>query len=151
MADQPLHTPVSTNSKTAYMLTDISCLEELPEEARRHIMKQIIAIQNPKLLVCDFLDKFPREIRDFIYEHLLIKPVLAEHASIRKDGEYGAKAVYELAPNILRVCWQIYEEASPVLYKRNTFLMAFGFCRNIYGGYCIEMVSPLTRYQSFEN
>ncbi|KUJ10040.1 uncharacterized protein LY89DRAFT_675538 [Mollisia scopiformis] len=66
---------------------------------------------------CTFLDKLPSEIRLHIYELLLVNPIVGTRNSV---GYYSS---LEPSPNILGACRQIYNEAAPVLYGKNTFFI----------------------------
>ena len=94
---------------------------------------------------CPFLDKIPAEIRNRIYELLLVNPDLATGSSISKDTFYGREAAYDLAPNLLGTCKQINAEATYYLYEKNTFIMALGIDR-FYTNHGSLNPSPLTRY-----
>ena len=66
-----------------------------------------------------FFDKVPREIRNHIYQLLLVDQVeeinLSIHPDYRKD---------ELYPAILCTCKKAYMEGSAVLYDQNRFRYA---------------------------
>ncbi|KAF7862585.1 hypothetical protein EAF04_007458 [Stromatinia cepivora] len=79
------------------------------------------AIINKK---CTFLDEFPLEIRSQIYECLLLKKILGTAQSVTKISRFGADLKYDLCPEVLRLCHQIYDEALPILYGKNTFYIA---------------------------
>ncbi|KAK0123622.1 hypothetical protein ONS95_008638 [Cadophora gregata] len=64
------------------------------------------------MAVSSFTD-FPGEIRNSIYNHLLVLPALA---TPRRLGDPP------LYPQILSVCRQVHEEAKQILYGCNTFL-----------------------------
>jgi hypothetical protein len=64
--------------------------------------------------------KLPLEIHRQIYGYLLINPILADANCLSK--EYCDQ--YDLSPEILRTCRQIYNGASEVLYGCNTFIIA---------------------------
>lgn len=94
-----------------------------------------------------FIAKLPLEIRQMVYELLLVNPILGGIASISKYQDYGANSKYDLYPAILGVNRQVWEEASHTLYTVNNFFMV-----------CIPApkpssnvrrrvnLSPLTRY-----
>ena len=59
----------------------------------------------------------PRELRDIIYTECLIVGVVFPYYWSSYEG-YEAPGVA-----LLQVCWRIHEEAEPMLYKRNTFVL----------------------------
>lgn len=83
--------------------------------------------------VCYFFDKAPREVRDRIYKYLLVDFDLSTTKFLsrwgpeeeRKISETMRTAKYELSPQILRVCRQALDEALPILYESNTFIVDF--------------------------
>lgn len=78
---------------------------------------------------CFFLEKIPREVRDHIYKLLLVNKVLATNRSIDRSNSrpiainYIPEKKFDLAPQLLRTCSQIYAEASKILYESNTFIL----------------------------
>ncbi|KAH9206495.1 hypothetical protein DL95DRAFT_450820 [Leptodontidium sp. 2 PMI_412] len=72
-----------------------------------------------------FIAKLPLEIRQMVYELLLVNPILGGIASISKYQDYGANSKYDLYPAILGVNRQVWEEASHTLYTVNNFFMVF--------------------------
>ena len=83
----------------------------------------------------------PLELRVKIYEFLLINPELGQARWIGESTGYGATFKYGLTPALLRTCRWILEEASPVLYGSNTFVIACtSFNKNLLSR------SPLTRH-----
>ena len=115
---------------------------------------------------CPFLDKVPIDIRTQIYKELLVSNIIGTADSVSRGANYGADTKYGLFPHVLRVCRQIYVEASDVLYKENTFYIAclrvdnhFYMNMDMDGGsddedstavLCVEgplvELSPITRY-----
>ncbi|PVH85459.1 hypothetical protein DL98DRAFT_511501 [Cadophora sp. DSE1049] len=88
-----------------------------------------------------------------IYGYLLIDPLLATTEAIESQFGSGATQQYELSPAILRTCKQIYEEASDILYGKNTFLVScigHGYGNNGDGrselGIASLLECPLSRY-----
>ncbi|TGO26376.1 hypothetical protein BPAE_0061g00480 [Botrytis paeoniae] len=73
---------------------------------------------------CPFLDKVPLEVRNQIYKELLVNNILGTADSVSRSESYGADTKYDLSPQVLRVCHQIYVESLDVLYKENTFYIA---------------------------
>lgn len=68
---------------------------------------------------CRFLDMIPLEIRNLIYGYLLVDPMLAEVESVLrsdKDEQSHPSQKYELSPELLSTCRQIYDETSDFLY-----------------------------------
>ncbi|KAF7872636.1 hypothetical protein EAF04_003553 [Stromatinia cepivora] len=92
-----------------------------------------------------FMKKLPVELRLKIYKLLLTNPKLSETESIGKTVEYGKTVKFELAPAILRTCKVIRDEAEPIIYGSNTFIIE---CIGGYGPVgCLHVPqSPLTRY-----
>ncbi|KAI9645479.1 hypothetical protein NHQ30_006218 [Ciborinia camelliae] len=92
-----------------------------------------------------FLKKLPIEIRLKIYELLLVNPKLSETDSIGKAVNYGKDLKFDLTPMILCTCKAIRNEAEPILYGSNTFVLE---CIGGYGPFSSLHVpqSPLTRY-----
>jgi hypothetical protein len=93
-----------------------------------------------------FLTALPLEVREKVYKKLLCNPILASPSSVTKDSLFGDELEYDLHPQLLRVCRQIYDEASRILYECNTFYIA---CCHCYEPSPVENplieVSPLTR------
>ena len=96
---------------------------------------------------CYFLDKIPIEIRNQIYGYLLLNPILAEYSSVKEEDEFGATASYGLNPSVIATCKQINQESAEVLYKDNTFFMAFTpEQRSRHYGRHSCLLSPLMRF-----
>jgi len=82
---------------------------------------------------CHFLRTIPLEVRNLIYEHLLISDILSSKKSIYRS--FAKRPIpspdpHGLHPNILSASRQIYEEASAVLYgNKNTFFVEFVYER----------------------
>jgi hypothetical protein len=92
-----------------------------------------------------FLKKLPPEIRNQIYDLVLVNPDLATLLSISRESSYGERMAYDLGPGLLRTCRQMNLEATPFLYEKNTFIMSFA----PYSDWVHPIVSnssPLTRY-----
>jgi len=80
-----------------------------------------------------FLERFPRELRDQIYGHLLVNSELAKERNrdlLNLDlntWEYlpgkSSNSKYYLTWGLLYTCKQVYAEASDLLYNHNTFLI----------------------------
>ncbi|CZR65104.1 uncharacterized protein PAC_15004 [Phialocephala subalpina] len=98
---------------------------------------------------CFFLEKIPVELRNLVYEYLLVNKILASPKSINRvytqdhdllmiDHIYEQR--YGLSLAILRTCHKIYQEASQVLYGSNTFILE-SFWTN-------TVLCPLFRYAS---
>jgi hypothetical protein len=73
--------------------------------------------------ICYFLNKFPREVRDNIYKHLLVNEALSDPKTVAlgRGRGYWAPVKLNLSPEILLTCRQIYEESSEILYGDNKF------------------------------
>jgi hypothetical protein len=70
-----------------------------------------------------FIRKLPLEMRRMIYRLLLVSPELGDIAAIDRSTAFGALTKYGLAPEFLRTCRTIYDEAFPILYRDNTFAL----------------------------
>lgn len=127
----------------SYALTSLSFLDNLSEDARREVLKYLV----PAVTLFDFL-KFPLEIRIMIYRLVLVNSELAKPSCISKESEYGSHLHYDLTPGLLSVCKQINTEATPVLYQKNTFVVAFGG-KGPWAS--VQNASPLTRYNCLMN
>jgi hypothetical protein len=83
--------------------------------------------------ICHFLKKFPIEVRNKIYELLLVNPILRHCTSTLSELESNATGwgfhteyrKYGLSPNILLTCRQVYAEASKILYGSNSFYVLY--------------------------
>lgn len=53
-----------------------------------------------------------------IYGCLLVKDILGKADSVVREAQY------DLSPQVLKLCHQIYNEALPILYEKNTFYIA---------------------------
>lgn len=92
-----------------------------------------------------FQKKLPPEIRITIYKLLLVNRKLSEVGSIGKACNHGKSLKFELTPAILRTCKAIRNEAEPILYGSNIFIMeCMGGCGP--KGFSHVPQSPLTRY-----
>jgi hypothetical protein len=113
----------STMAKTMAEMNDDelrAALIEAQSELKLYKPKKIA----PERASCAFLNKFPSEIRDRIYKNLLISDELAKPRSIGLNGvAHIVQNQYDLHPAILRTCNQIHDEASPILYEKNTFIL----------------------------
>jgi hypothetical protein len=62
-----------------------------------------------------------------IYGELLPNPILGTVESLgdgSKDRVYAGKVKYNLSPSIISTCRQVRDEASEILYGKNTFFIA---------------------------
>lgn len=114
------------------------------------VMPNYIGEQSPKPL--GDLSRFPREIRDEIYRHLVSKEYVAFHSSsIVKPAFYDKLDDYSLSLierdreegtdcdlSILRLQKAITEEAMPLLYSTATFC----FCYNVMPDYFSHSPQP---------
>jgi hypothetical protein len=76
---------------------------------------------------CYFLEMIPIEIRNQIYGELLLNPILGTVESLgdgSADGVYAGGVKYNLSPSIISACRQVRDEASEILYGKNTFFIA---------------------------
>ena len=72
-----------------------------------------------------FIRDFPPEIRDRIYEELLV----SQDDGVEPQGRYRGHGLH---PSILRTCKMAYIEGSAVLYQKNVF-------RFTYRDYCARL------------
>ncbi|KAE8447264.1 hypothetical protein EG329_010958 [Mollisiaceae sp. DMI_Dod_QoI] len=87
-----------------------------------------------------FLDLLPREIRDKIYQLLLVNNIMSTPRVLHGWGLQNDRVgEFELYPVMLRTSRQIYYEASTILYGDNKFIINF----NQNDGYS----SPLLRFE----
>jgi hypothetical protein len=70
---------------------------------------------------CYFLEMILIEIRNQIYDELLLNPILGTVKSVKEGRPNSVK--YNLWPSILPTCCQVHHEASDILYGRNTFIV----------------------------
>ncbi|KAF4629259.1 hypothetical protein G7Y89_g8886 [Cudoniella acicularis] len=101
---------LETSNDIYYILFNIPFLDNLPDKIRLKIQQQVST-----------RDSYQN------YGYLLPNPDLTTCSTIQEGDNFGANAAYGLFPNILQTCWQIYHEASQVLYYRNTFAMSFAY------------------------
>jgi hypothetical protein len=146
-------------------LDNLSLLDNLPPKARDAILSrlnlqthvQAHSLQSPSTTQSGslFFDKISPELREMVYEYLLVNPELAKCTAISfrsKSGRseacrYGADVKYGLTPSILAVCRQANEEAHRFLYEKNTFVVAC--LDDVYDegkGQWYNIMSPLIRY-----
>ncbi|KAH6715263.1 hypothetical protein BKA61DRAFT_673235 [Leptodontidium sp. MPI-SDFR-AT-0119] len=101
-----------------------------------------------------FFKKILVEVRRMIYAYLHVNPLLGKPDAISRQFKSGATQKYGLSPAALQTCKQWYDEASKVLYGRNTFIISCIGHRNgnqgdgkgeIREGDLLEC--PLTRYE----
>ncbi|PVH85471.1 hypothetical protein DL98DRAFT_527476 [Cadophora sp. DSE1049] len=124
--------PTPTIAGAALELVDqTEAVIELRSILERLQMKQDLAV--PDLLqmsstpaaTLSFIVRVPLHIRIKIYEFALVNPFLSDPESIHpRRSQFGASVQYDLSPAILRVCKQIYNEASEVLYGKNVFVVS---------------------------
>lgn len=81
----------------------------------------------------------PQEIRDMIYDHVLIakSPILIWGHTCRAGG------VAIPGAGLLRACKQIHIEAEQFLYKTNTFILRFDFRAKLAPLYALRGVVPI--------
>jgi hypothetical protein len=98
---------------------------------KEHLQTQLAAsklISPMEKLKPYFLETIPVEIRNQIYEYLLINPNLASPETFSPPLSSRAHEqieTYDLSPGILGACRQTNEEATSVLYGKNTFIVGF--------------------------
>jgi hypothetical protein len=125
---------------------DVAQLQEQLEEAlkaQKQLQRQLDASRptGPEKPKCYFLEMIPIEVRNHIYEYLLVNPDLCSPAIFPASPYHEQIDRYYLSPSIFGTCRQINDEATPILYERNTFIV--GFNRGC-GSY-----SPLSRIKGF--
>lgn len=81
----------------------------------------------------------PREVRDKIYQLLLVKDREEAIKFIEWNNEHGYGRVSGLHPAILRTCKQAYAEGISVLYEKNVF--SYKSC--VGKGRSIDIADPL--------
>ncbi|PMD15046.1 hypothetical protein NA56DRAFT_664190 [Hyaloscypha hepaticicola] len=124
--------PRTTN--LSYIVNDISFLDKLAKKGQAAVLKNLrqtpppgfqndagLQVSPPTPARCYFLDVIPIEVRNLIYELLLVNPILEEASSISRKSTFGESAKYGLIPAILRTCRQIESEASKALYSKKTY------------------------------
>jgi hypothetical protein len=142
------HSPSGTNSILGTKLTlnrppklsmmtdkagnplDVAQLQEQLEEAlkaQKQLQRQLDAsrLMCPEKPKCYFLESIPIEVRNHIYEYLLVNPDLCSPAIFPASPYHEQIDRYYLSPSILGTCRQINDEAIPILYERNTFIVGF--------------------------
>ncbi|ATZ52987.1 hypothetical protein BCIN_08g06010 [Botrytis cinerea B05.10] len=72
---------------------------------------------------CPFISRLSTDARSQIYSYLLLNPILSKAECISPETDFGIKQKYELEPAVLRICKEVYGEASAVLYDLNTFYL----------------------------
>ncbi|KAF7862575.1 hypothetical protein EAF04_007448 [Stromatinia cepivora] len=97
---------------------------------------------------CPFIRHLSADIRVQIYSHLLLNPLLSSPKAISTETDFGRSKKYNLHPSILRVCKEIHEEASSVLYSLNIFYMVGMKSTRMDRFTLADFIggSPLTRY-----
>ncbi|KAL2067919.1 hypothetical protein VTL71DRAFT_16017 [Oculimacula yallundae] len=109
------------------------------------------ATATPSTTTIPFLEKFPLELRRLIYEFALVNPFLGDIDAIHPTRtQFGATAKSNLAPALLRTCRDIHDEALPILYGKNVFVVSGlgGTQDNASWAKLIEC--PLSRYRHME-
>ncbi|KAH8767724.1 hypothetical protein F5882DRAFT_509874 [Hyaloscypha sp. PMI_1271] len=109
---------------------DVAQLQEQLEEAlkaQKQLQRQLDASRptGPEKPKCYFLETIPIEVRNHIYEYLLVNPDLCSPAIFPASAYHEQIDRYYLSPSILGTCRQINDEATPILYERNTFIVGF--------------------------
>jgi hypothetical protein len=109
---------------------DVAKLQEQLEEAlkaQKQLQRQLDASRptGPEKPKCYFLETIPIEVRNHIYEYLLVNPDLCSPAIFPASAYHEQIDRYYLSPSILGTCRQINDEATPILYERNTFIVGF--------------------------
>jgi hypothetical protein len=109
---------------------DVAQLQEQLEEAlkvQKQLQRQLDAsrMMGPEKPKCYLLETIPIEIRNHIYEYLLVNPDLCSPEIFPASSYHKQIDRYCLSPTILGTCRQISDEATPILYERNTFIVGF--------------------------
>ncbi|KAE9373634.1 hypothetical protein N431DRAFT_337959 [Stipitochalara longipes BDJ] len=121
----------------------LACIMEIGKTAQSHLKS---LSSTPTEYKCYLLRTIPLEVRNLIYEYLLISDVLFTSDSVTRPfalHSFEGTHKYGLYPEVMYTCRQVYEEGSAVLYGvKNTFLID-----------CCEeskAISPLFRASSLE-
>ncbi|KAF4625446.1 hypothetical protein G7Y89_g12724 [Cudoniella acicularis] len=119
-------------SKTMSPAEEIAQLHtQLVEAVRREAGLQALFQLALKTLAnddrCYFLNLIPIEVRNMIYELLLVNPALSRAEILMFWGKaMGPREVpFELSTSIMRTCHQIHKESEAILYGKNTFIIDF--------------------------
>ncbi|KAH8767733.1 hypothetical protein F5882DRAFT_302853, partial [Hyaloscypha sp. PMI_1271] len=101
---------------------------------------------------CVFFKKLPLELRERIYKCLLVNPDLSAARYLKawrqqavQDKDRGTPYKFGLSPQILRVCRQAHNEAKPILYHHNIFVIEL-VTKDV--GYALR--SPVFRFPNKE-
>ncbi|KAF7862583.1 hypothetical protein EAF04_007456 [Stromatinia cepivora] len=93
---------------------------------------------------CGTLEKLSPEVRRMIWKLLLVNPKLG---NVQPGYEWMiSEEVYDLWPKALRTCWQIYAEASEVLYGCNTFFFVCVSDEKVHYYHDLYQRCPITRH-----
>ncbi|KAE8447265.1 hypothetical protein EG329_010959 [Mollisiaceae sp. DMI_Dod_QoI] len=130
VADLTQHLDINTIAFTTEDMT-LEQLQAALKKAQRdqEILEAKLGINNQpsdtKHNPCRLLDVLPAEIRNRIYNLLLLNSDLSQRKSIIsvRAPQVGRTATYNLTPALLQTCRQIYNEASAILYGSNVFLI----------------------------
>ncbi|RAL66273.1 hypothetical protein DID88_005944 [Monilinia fructigena] len=150
--------PLTKNHQIAQLRAQLEEEQKSSAALRQTIITQKITLDNTldQLKVAEetlirarststFQKKLPTEIRMKIYKSLLVNQKLSEIESIGKASNHGKSLKFELTPAILQTCKAIQNEAEPILYGSNIFIMeCIGGCGPM-GCFHVPQ-SPLTRY-----
>jgi hypothetical protein len=124
---------------------DVAQLQEQLEgalKAQKQLQRQLDTSRpmDPEKPKCCFLETIPIEIRNQIYEYLLVNPDLCSPEIFPSSSFHKQIDRYYLSPSILGTCRQTNDEATPILYERNTFIVGFNRdCRSY---------SPISRIEA---
>ncbi|PQE23079.1 hypothetical protein CJF32_00004472 [Rutstroemia sp. NJR-2017a WRK4] len=86
-----------------------------------------------------FIRRLPIEIRSEIYKLLLVNPILGTFAAVEHGEGIHQKIKYDLDPEILMTCRQIYQEASDIFYAQT-------FAARCSTGICSDVITPMNPF-----
>jgi hypothetical protein len=128
----------ASQDELSRLKAELALVTQSRDDFKAQLTKLAPALQPPEPKPpCYFLELIPIEIRNQIYGELLLNPILGTDESVKGDPN---SVKYNLSPSILPTCRQVHQEASDILYGRNTFIIV---CMR--ESYDVPDLSPLTR------
>ncbi|KAE9376565.1 hypothetical protein N431DRAFT_452979 [Stipitochalara longipes BDJ] len=124
---------VITRKSTTYVLSDLGFLDKLSKKGRAEVLKNLRQIPGANEAQADVASQMakkcyfftmPIEVRNMIYEVLLVKPLLGQADYLPEKTIFGARTKYRLEAAILRASRQISSESLKILYRKNTFFIS---------------------------
>jgi hypothetical protein len=124
-------------SSTTHRTPSLCCSQLYPSTSNSPIDKQIsrmsLSSDSTQPLLCASQSKndklhlltLPAEILTMIMKHLLIRPGCIHIPNNReRQRTWNDEPIrFELAPQVMRVCKQLFDQGIPLLYSRNIFLL----------------------------